>query len=228
MTGAEAERLEAGVAALGLELTETQRALLLEYLSLLGRWNSSFNLTAVRDPLDMVVRHLLDSLSVLPWVAGQGERVIDVGTGGGLPGVPLAIMCPGQQFDLLDSNGKKTRFLFQVKTTLGLDNMAVRHERAEDCRPETGFDLVISRAFASLPDMVDCCAHLCADDGQLLAMKGQLPEQELSDLDRVEQPVLVESVHELLVPGLDEARHLIVLRRGMSSPQEDAMGKNIG
>ena len=225
MTAGAAERLASGVAALQLDMSSQQQTALLDYLALLVRWNTSFNLTAVRDPLDMVHKHLLDSLSVLPWVAEAGQRVLDVGTGGGLPGVPLAIMCPRQDFELLDSNGKKTRFLFQVKTGLGLANMAVRHERAEDCVPDQAFDLVVSRAFASLPDMVNCCAHLCAENGRLLAMKGQLPEQELRELDA---SWVVESVHELDVPGLDEARHLVIVRRGTSSPQEDATGKNFG
>jgi 16S rRNA (guanine527-N7)-methyltransferase len=203
------QRLETGLLELGIEATEEQLAALLEYLSLLLRWNRSFNLTAVRDPLAMVDRHLLDSLAILPHVPAAGLRLIDVGTGAGLPGVPLAIMQPENSVDLLDSNGKKTRFLFQVKTALGLANMAVRHARVEDWVPGDGYDIVLSRAFASLPDMVSCCAHLCDSETRLLAMKGQLPEGELADLGPA---VRVAGVHTLLVPGLDEDRHLVELQ----------------
>ncbi len=228
MATAAGRRLAAGLAVLGVNATDSQQSQLLEYLSLLERWNASFNLTAVRDPLQMVDRHLLDSLSILEFVPADGSRVVDVGTGGGLPGVPLAIMRPENHFDLLDSNGKKTRFLFQVKTALGLDNMAVRHERAEAWNPDAAFELVLSRAFASLPDMVRSCAHLCAPGGRLLAMKGQLPEQELAELETLDRPVSVTAIHKLDVPGLEEERHLVELRLEQERQQDDATGENLG
>jgi 16S rRNA (guanine527-N7)-methyltransferase len=208
------ERLEAGLLDMGIQVSTPQRSALLEYLSLLVRWNKSFNLTAVRDPLAMVDRHLLDSLAILPFVGGPGRRLIDVGTGAGLPGVPLAIMQLANHVDLLDSNGKKTRFLFQVKTALGLANMAVRHARVESWVPGETYDIVVSRAFASLPDMVSCCAHLCDSDTRLLAMKGQEPSDELADLG---PEVHVLDIHSLRVPGLDEDRHLVEMQLDQSS-----------
>jgi 16S rRNA (guanine527-N7)-methyltransferase len=219
------ERLRAGVAELGLDARERQIEALLEYLALLLRWNSSYNLTAVREPGQMVVRHLLDSLAVLPHLTSSPLRVIDVGSGGGLPGVPLAIMCPQHEFDLLDSNGKKARFLFQVKTALGLDNMAVRHARVEAWSPDHVYDAILSRAFASLADMVSCCSHLCDEGTRLLAMKGQVPDEEIAALG---QDVRVAGIHRLLVPGLEEERHLVELRLLGSFREKDATGKSFG
>ena len=175
---------------------ERQQFLLLDYLDLLLRWNRSYNLTAVRDPLQGVTRHLLDSLSIAPFLVG--ERFIDVGTGAGLPGVPLAVLYPQREFHLLDSNGKKTRFLFQVKTALGLDNMAVHQARVESFHCEPAFDTMLSRAFASLEDMVFGCRHLLADDGHFLAMKGVYPGAELAAIERC---CVVEEVYELAGPG---------------------------
>ena len=208
-----ASELGHGCEALHLCLDARRQGLLLDYLDLLTRWNRAYNLTAVRDPAQMVVRHLLDSLATAPYLAGQ--RLIDVGTGAGLPGVPLAILHPDREFHLLDSNGKKTRFLFQVKTALRLDNMIVQHRRVESYRPEEGFDAVLSRAFASLRDMVTGCRQLLVPGGVFLAMKGAYPTGELeafSDLCRVE------AVHPLEVPGLAEERHLVelTLRRAES------------
>ena len=200
-------QLLAGCKALGISITEQQSAALLGYLDLMSRWNKTYNLTAVRDPGQMVARHLLDSLSVLPHL--QGERHIDVGTGGGLPGVPLAIMFPEHEFHLLDSNGKKTRFLFQVKTDLRLANMVVHQARVESFVPEAPFDTVISRAFASLKDMVFGCRHLLKPQGSFLAMKGAYPTQELEEISDL---VTLTGAHPLSVPGLDEQRHLIELQ----------------
>lgn len=205
------DRLAAGLLEMGMSASGAQRSALLEYLSLLQRWNRSFNLTAVRDPLAMVDRHLLDSLSILPFLPESGAHILDVGSGAGLPGVPLAIMRPADKVDLLDSNGKKTRFLFQVKTALSLDNMAVLHARVEDWVPEEAYDIVVSRAFASLADMVSCCAHLCDSNSRLLAMKGQEPSDELAALG---PEVRVVAVHTLQVPGLGEDRHLVELQPG--------------
>lgn len=199
-----ASQLERGCDALGLALDAGQLARLLSYLDLLIKWNRAYNLTAVRDPSQMVIRHLLDSLAVAPHLAGR--ELIDVGTGAGLPGVPLAIMFPQRKFGLLDSNGKKTRFLFQVKTDLCLDNMLVHHARVESYQPQGLYDAVLSRAFASLVDMVVGCRHLLVPDGCFLAMKGAFPSEELGAVSSLCE---VRAVHLLKVPGLDEQRHLV-------------------
>ena len=207
--GAVRQALVDGLARLDCAAAPAQVQALEDYLAMLLRWNRAYNLTAVRDPLEMVHRHLLDSLAVLPLLPAGAVRVIDVGSGGGLPGVPLAIMCPDRTFDLLDSNGKKTRFLFQVKTELGLANMAIRHVRVEAWQPVELYDVVLSRAFASLADMISCCAHLVRQDGVLLAMKGQHPDLELAELG---DTASVTAVHRLKVPGLSEERHVVELR----------------
>jgi 16S rRNA (guanine527-N7)-methyltransferase len=196
--------LRDGCNALGLALDARQQRLLLEYLNLLTKWNQAYNLTAIRDEQQMVIRHLLDSLAIAPYVTGR--RIIDVGTGAGLPGVPLAIVLPEQEFHLLDSNGKKTRFLFQVKTALRLDNIAIHQQRVESFPTAQLYDTVLSRAFASLQDMVHGCRPLLAPGGRFLAMKGAYPEQEL-DLLRADYPDIV--VHRIVVPHLDEQRHLV-------------------
>ncbi|MBE9539426.1 MAG: 16S rRNA (guanine(527)-N(7))-methyltransferase RsmG [Proteobacteria bacterium] len=199
-------RLRAGVSELGLEVTDLQCVLLLEYIELLVKWNKVYNLTAVRDPADMVVRHLLDSLAIAPWCTGQ--RLIDVGTGAGLPGIPLAILFPHKEIHLLDSNSKKTRFLFQVKTALALDKLSIHHARVESFEPAARYDVVLSRAFASLLDMVTGCSHLLCDSGQFIAMKGAVSESELTSVDALG---FLPTVHALSVPGLDEQRHLLIL-----------------
>ncbi|MEP5765867.1 MAG: 16S rRNA (guanine(527)-N(7))-methyltransferase RsmG [Halieaceae bacterium] len=217
--------LQHGMQSLGISVSSEQSDKLLEYLELLVCWNSSYNLTAVREPMEMVHRHLLDSLAIAALLPATAQRLIDVGTGAGLPGVPLAVLYPERQFDLLDSNGKKTRFLFQVKTALGLDNMAVRHARVEAWVPEQRYDVVLSRAFASLSDMVKGCAHLCGENASLLAMKGQRPEAELADLPAWVQ---VREIHELEVPGVDEARHLVDLQLATRPQQQGLTGKISG
>jgi len=195
-----------GCDALDFAVTDAQQEALLAYLELLVKWGSAYNLTAIRDPELMIPRHLLDSLVVAPLL--WGEVIADVGTGAGLPGVPLALMFPDREFHLLDSNGKKTRFLFQVKTALGLDNMTVHHHRVETFRAERPFDAVLSRAFASLRDMITGCSHLVSPEGRFLAMKGAYPEAELGAIDDLCDVV---AVHELQVPGLAEQRHLVEL-----------------
>jgi 16S rRNA (guanine527-N7)-methyltransferase len=200
--------LQQGCERLGLGLTETQNHQLVQYLELLAKWNRAYNITAIRDPRAMVPLHLLDSLSVLPYIRAQ--RVIDVGTGGGLPGIPLAISCPDKHVTLLDSNGKKTRFLFQVKQALALDNVTVVHSRVERYQPDELFEGVISRAFASVSAMLSGCRHLLLPDGQFYAMKGVFPQSELSEL---EKPYIVDASHPLHVPGVEGERCLLVIRQ---------------
>lgn len=201
-----ASLLSRGTAALGLPLSAEQQTQLLAYLALLQRWNQAYNLTAIRDPAAMVTRHLLDSLALVPWL--RGEYCIDVGTGAGLPGVPLAIMFPLREFHLLDSNGKKTRFLFQVRTALALPNITVHHARVEAFRPPRLFDAVLSRAFASLAEMVTGTRHLLHAEGVFLAMKGARPDTEIAALPG---DCRLRGVHPLRIPGLDEQRHLVEL-----------------
>ncbi|WP_438951076.1 16S rRNA (guanine(527)-N(7))-methyltransferase RsmG [Porticoccus sp.] len=196
--------LREGLQSLGLPLDAGQVAALFAYLELLQQWNRAYNLTAIRDPEMMLTHHLLDSLSIASWI--KGTRIIDVGTGPGLPGIPLAICYPERQFSLLDSNGKKIRFLFQVKTTLGLGNVQEIQSRTEAYRPEQPFDAVISRAFTSLAGMTEKCAHLLSAHGRFYAMKGQYPEQELRELPKHYNVV---GAHQLVVPGVEGRRHLI-------------------
>jgi len=196
--------LKAGLATLNLSLNSEQQGKLIQYLQLLRQWNKAYNLTAVTDPLEMVYLHLLDSLAIYPYL--EGRRFIDVGTGPGLPGIPLAIADPNREFVLLDSNGKRTRFLFQVKVALSLANVQEVHGRVETYQPETLFDGVISRAFTSIADMVDKSSHLLAEAGHFYAMKGRFPENELREL---EKPYTVSACHKLDVPGVDGERHLV-------------------
>ena len=196
--------LESGVEQLGLNLTEGQINKLMSYLALLQKWNRVYNLTAIRDPQEMLIKHLLDSLAVVPHVSG--ERIIDVGTGGGLPGIPLAICFPEKCIDLLDSNSKKTRFLIQVKAELGLFNSHVIHSRVENYQPENLYDGVISRAFAAMDDMLHWTHHLIPEGGYWWAMKAQ---KEFEDLSQLSENVHIEDVIELTVPFLGAERMLV-------------------
>ena len=193
---------------LTIEAEPTVVEQLLAYLSELQQWNRAYNLTAVRDPLEMVSRHLLDSLSILPWL--QGERLLDVGSGAGLPGIPLAILEPGREWVLLDSNGKKARFLRHVQRTLGLDNVSVIEGRSEAYRPEQLPECITARAFAAISDLIAMVGHLCLPGGRILAMKGRLDEQELAG---VTAPYKLLSRHRLSVPGLASERNLIVIEQ---------------
>lgn len=197
-------RLEKGLQALGIEATSEQVSLLIQYLALLEKWNKVYNLTAIRDPEEMLVKHLLDSLATVPHITGT--RWIDVGTGGGLPGIPLAIMFPENQVDLLDSNSKKTRFLIQVKTELSLKNTQVIHERVEKYQPIALYDGVISRAFASMDDMLHWTNHLLKEGGSWWAMKGQ---ESFEDLTALSGEVRVQEVIKLSVPELNAERMLL-------------------
>ncbi len=177
-----------------------------DYLRLLWKWNQTWNLTAVRDLEEMISRHLADSLSVRRWL--EGSSIADVGSGAGLPGIPLAIAEPMRDFVLIDSAAKRTRFMVQAAAMLGLGNVTVIRTRAEDYRPESGFDTVMSRAFASLAGFVSAAGHLCNEGGHMLAMKGQFPESEIAELPA---SWLVSAVHALTVPGLAAERHLVVM-----------------
>lgn len=201
-----------GSQRLGIRLPEEAVARLVAYLALLERWNRAYNLTAVRDPRAMVVRHVLDSLSILSWV--EGPRVLDVGSGAGLPGIPLAIARPEYEFCLLDSNGKRTRFLTQVAIELCLSNVGVVRGRIEEYRPETPFNSVVSRAFSTLADMVADAGRLCAPEGRLLAMKGVFPDDELA---RLPSGYAVVGVYPLHVPHLEAERHLVHLAPASAS-----------
>ncbi len=200
------KRLMSGAEKMDVNLSGAQASLLIDYIELFHKWNKTYNLSAIRDIESQVDRHLLDSLSVVPYI--EADHLIDVGTGGGLPGIPLAIMFPEKNFTLLDSAGKKTRFLFQVKTLLKLDNVQVENRRVESFQPERLFDAVISRAFASLKDMTDGCQHLLADGGVFYAMKGIYPTDELSE---VEKNYKVSDSYPLQIPREDGERHLLVL-----------------
>ena len=206
MRDAQHELICKGLAALSID--EQRAASLYEYLQLLQKWNKPFNLTAIKKAEEMIPKHLMDSLSVLAHLGGA-RRVCDVGTGAGLPGIPLAVCCPETEFVLLDSNGKKTRFLHQVRRHLNLNNVTIVEGRAEDYQPDIGFDAVLSRAFADLMRMYQVTQHLLKKNGGWLAMKSQILETDQATLDA--RVVLVEQ-RALQVPGLNEVRQLAVLK----------------
>lgn len=208
VTPQHAEELTVGARELGVDLSESQHSQLLAYLALLIKWNKAYNLTAVRNPDEMVSRHLLDSLSVVRFV--EGERQLDVGSGGGMPGIPLAILFPDMKITVLDSNGKKTRFLTQVKLELALSNLEVIHSRAEAFQPMLPFNGIISRAFSSLEDFTQRTRHMGDSDTRWLAMKGLHPAEELVALPA---DFTLESAQALAVPGCQGQRHLLILRR---------------
>ena len=205
-----AQELAQGAEQLNVVLSEQQQQLLLQYLALLIKWNKAYNLTAVRNPDEMVSRHLLDSLSVVAYVEQYGNDWLDVGSGGGMPGVPLAIIFPERKFTLLDSNGKKTRFLTQVKLELKLDNLEVIHNRVEAFTPAGAFSGIISRAFSSLADFTNWTRHLGDTNSHWLAMKGVHPDDELQALP---EDFRLDSCQILKVPGCQGQRHLLILQR---------------
>lgn len=193
------------------KISDSQIELMLAYHQLLIKWNKKYNLTAVRDPEEMISRHILDSLTIATYLVGQ--KFLDVGTGAGLPGIILAILYPQRQFDLLDSNGKKTRFLFQVKTELKLDNVNVFQCRVEQHEFVAAYDGVLSRAFATLADMISGSERLLKPSGNFYAMKGLYPGDEIEQLNRLENSYKVEKAISLTVPGVEGGRHLIVVSR---------------
>ena len=199
------ERLEKGLQQLGLDISADTQQKLIDYLQLMLKWNKAYNLTAIRDLDSMVIRHVLDSLSILPYI--KAGPVLDVGTGPGLPGIPLALCLPDYKFVLLDSNGKKTRFLTQCKIDLKLENIDIIHSRVEDYKPGSGFEIITCRAFAALNTILDRTQHLLTSTTRVMAMKG-----------KDELPVLIEGFeqlaqHQLQVPWLDEDRQLIEICR---------------
>lgn len=202
-----ANALANGLADLGLALPPERELLLLKYLDLLAKWNKIYNLTAIREQERMLSQHLLDSLTVLPYI--KGSNILDVGSGGGLPGIPLAIALPEKQFTLLDSNHKKATFLKQASIELCLANVTVACERVENWQPEHSFEIVISRAFSDLALFAKLAGHLCAANGAMLAMKGVEPLEEALQLPA---NVTVEQIIPLKVPTLDAERHLVVMR----------------
>ncbi len=202
-------KLDALISKTSLTVTEQQREQLVGYVQLLDKWNKAYNLTSVRDPMEMLVKHILDSLVVSPHLVG--ERFIDVGTGPGLPGIPLAIMHPDKEFVLLDSLGKRIRFLKQVIHDLKINNVLPVQSRVEEFDPESGFDGVLSRAFASMTDMVNWCQHLPKPNaGVFLALKGVRPDDEITILP---EWCSVTDIKALQVPELEGERHLVILSR---------------
>ena len=199
-----AELLEDGLYDLELEEILGGDNLLMEYVTELMNWNRVYNLTSVRKPTDIVTRHILDSLTILPHL--HGERILDIGTGAGLPGIPLAIACPEREFVLLDSSSKKLRFVQQTLGILNLDNVTLVDSRVEEYKPDALFDTIICRAFSDLPDFYRYAARLCNDEGRMLAMKGVYP---MTEVECLEDKSVIEDVVALKVPGLDAERHLV-------------------
>ncbi|MEH0690047.1 16S rRNA (guanine(527)-N(7))-methyltransferase RsmG [Vibrio cholerae] len=203
------DKLDALIANTDLQVSDAQREQLVGYVAMLDKWNKAYNLTSVRDPFEMLVKHILDSIVVSTHLVG--ERFIDVGTGPGLPGIPLAIMHPDKTFYLLDSLGKRIRFIKQVLHELGIKNVTPIQSRVEEFQPEEKFDAVLSRAFASMVDMVSWCHHLPkAESGVFLALKGQLPQDEIEQLP---DWCSVSEIKALNVPELEGERHLVILSR---------------
>ena len=206
-----AAQLSEGIEVLGLALPQETQARMLQYLALIRKWNQVHNLTAVREPEAMLVRHLLDSLAILPRVAGP--RIADVCSGAGLPGIPLALARPEWRVTLVETNHKKTAFLQQARIELDLKNVEVMTERVENFHPVDGFDVVISRAFSDLADFAGLAGHLCAPGnggGRLVAMKGVYPHEELAQLPA---QFMVEKILPVTVPGLEAERHLVLIKQ---------------
>ncbi len=201
-------RLAAGLDQLGCALDAAAQQRLLEYIALLLQWNAAYNLTAVREPLAMIDRHLIDSLAVLPFA--QGPDLADIGTGPGIPGLVLALVHPYERVWLVDSNGKKARFLRECLRRFALPAVVVHEARAEALATDAGFSQVISRAYADLADFIASTRQILAPHGRWLALKGKRPDAEIA---RLPADIEVEAVHRLDVPGADGERHLLILRR---------------
>ena len=204
-----AEVLKQGEAELGLHLSAAQQEQLLDYLALLNKWNGVYNLTSVRDPMQMMTLHLLDSLAAVPAFLDAGN-VLDVGAGGGLPGVVLAIARPDMKVSMIDTVHKKTAFLTQVKAELNLANVTVYTKKVQDLEVKQPFDVITSRAFADLSDFVNWSGHLLAEGGRFIALKGTAPQDER---ERLPEPWQVDQLQALRVPGLEAERHLVFISR---------------
>jgi 16S rRNA (guanine527-N7)-methyltransferase len=200
----EHQLLVAGAREIGIDLEASGAEALLKLVDELEVGNAQFNLTAIRDRSGMLRKHVLDSLTLQPYL--RGSRVADIGTGAGFPGLPLAIVNPARRFTLVEATGKKARFVERTALRLGCDNVQVEHARAENYRPFELFDTVVARALSSLADFAAYAGHLCAPDGLLLAMKGKRPDEEISAMPK---SFRVLAVHRLKVPGLDDERHLV-------------------
>ena len=200
------ELLDEGLAELGLDQRLGDDQMLMQYVTELMNWNRVYNLTSVRKPADIVTRHVLDSLTVLPHL--HGDRILDIGTGAGLPGIPLAIACPEREFVLLDSSSKKLRFVRQTLGILGLDNITLEDARVEEYQPERLFDTITCRAFSDLPDFYRYAARLCNAEGRMLAMKGVYP---MTEVECLEDKAVIDDIVALKVPGLDAERHLVIM-----------------
>ena len=212
----EHQLLVAGAREIGIDLEASGAEALLKLVDELEVGNAQFNLTAIRDRLGMLRKHVLDSLSLQPYL--RGIRIADIGTGAGFPGLPLAIVNPQRRFTLVEATGKKARFVEQTALRLRCDNVRVEHARAENYRPFELFDTVVARALSSLADFAAYAGHLCAPDGRLLAMKGKRPDDEISSLPK---SFRVLAVHRLKVPGLEDERHLVEIspaRPGAARP----------
>lgn len=207
------EVLKDGINQLQLDLNDKQVDQLLDYLALLNKWNGVYNLTSVRDPMQMVKLHLLDSLAAVPAFAGA-TNVLDVGAGGGLPGVVLAISRPDMKVSMIDTVHKKTAFLNQVKAELGLSNVTVYTKKVQELAVKTNFDVITSRAFADLSDFVNWSGHLLAEGGRYIALKGVAPADER---ERLPAPWKVQKLEPLAVPGLDAERHLVFIEKSIES-----------
>lgn len=207
----QAALLSAGIAEMRLDVPAEAQHKLLAYLTLLQKWNKVYNLTAVRDPLEMVTLHLLDSLSVLPYV--KAKNLLDVGSGAGLPGIILAICQPALQVTVIDTVQKKAIFMRQVKGELGLDNLQAVHERVENFKPAEKFETIISRAFSEIALFVKLTQNLLTHNGQWLAMKGQVPQHELTKIELESLEIRVQQIIPLTVAGLNAERHLVVLEK---------------
>ena len=209
-----AVQLAQGLATMGLDLPAERQEKLLAYVALLYKWNRTYSLTALREQEKAVSHHLLDSLAIVPFV--PPGSLLDVGSGGGTPGIPVAIARPDVQVTLLDSNSKKAAFLQQAVIELGLNNVSVHGGRVEQYHPAIGFAAITSRAFAELADFVMLTRHLLAPEGVWLAMKGVMPREEIASLPG---DVCLEAVHALQVPGIDGGRHLVAMRRSEAQSQ---------
>jgi 16S rRNA (guanine527-N7)-methyltransferase len=198
--------LREGLLAMNCTLEAETQTRLVAYVRLLEKWNRTYNLTAVREPEQMIPRHLLDSLAILPYL--KGRRVLDIGTGAGLPGIPLALARADTHFVLLDSNAKKTRFVTQACAELGIKNVEVVNNRVEKYQPPAPFDTIVSRAFSTIADMLVASRHVCGSAGQFLAMKGVYPQEELAGMP---PGYTVSEAPALAVPGLSATRHVVVI-----------------